>query len=381
MKVAILGTRGIPNKYGGFEQFAEYFSVGFVAKGYEVTVYCPHLHDFNEAEFKGVKIKKIYCPEDKFGSSAHFIFDYLCMKDALQQQFDILYESGYGTSVFAYYLLNKKSPLIVTNMDGLEWKRSKWNFLTRKLMRRLEKIAVKKSDYIISDNRGIQEYYKKEFNRDSFYIPYGGEISTGFDENILSDYGLKKHGYFVLVARLEPENNIEMILDGYIMSKSKNPFIVIGSPETKYGKFLLEKYKAYPAIKFVGSIYDRAVTQSLRHFSQIYFHGHTVGGTNPSLLEAMGDRAFIIAHDNLFNRGVVSKDNLFFSSKEEIAKHINAFDTYRSLQPALIKANIDRIVEHFNWENVVDSYENLFRKLLRENIKTGNSTKPSVNFR
>lgn len=364
MKVAILGTRGIPNFYGGFEQFAEYFSTGFVKKGHEVTVYCPHLHTYDQPEFKGVKLKKIYCPEDKFGAAAHFIFDYLSMKDALQQDFDILYEAGYGTSVFAYYLLNKDSPKVVTCTDGLEWKRSKWNFATRKLMKRLEEIAVKKSDYLISDNRGIREYFLETYKVDSYYIPYGGEIPDSFDETLLSQYKLEKNKYFLLLARIEPENNIEMILDGYLQSASVEPFVVVGSPETKYGKFLLEKYKDHPAIRFIGSVYQRNITQALRHFSRIYFHGHTVGGTNPSLLEAMGDQAFIIAHDNLFNRGVLSTESLFFSSKEEVAQYIVHYEKYRSCKCKAIEGNLRQIREEFNWENVVDSFERVFNEIL-----------------
>src|SRR5215216_3264604 len=124
MRIAILGTRGIPNNYGGFEQFAEYISIGLAKKGHDVTVYNPKFHPYKEAEFKGVNIIKVYSPEEKLGSVGNFIYDYNCLKDAKQRNFDVIYEAGYATcSPFFYLLKSKKSKLII-NMDGIEWKRS-----------------------------------------------------------------------------------------------------------------------------------------------------------------------------------------------------------------------------------------------------------------
>ena len=145
MKIAFLGTKGIPNNYGGFEQFAEYLSVRLVALGHQVTVYNPSFHAYQATEFKGVTIKKIYSPEKWIGGAANFIYDHLCLKDALRQGFDLIYEAGYHSVAFSYKLLSVrklKSPVLITNMDGLEWKRSKWNFWVRKLIRKLEAIAV-----------------------------------------------------------------------------------------------------------------------------------------------------------------------------------------------------------------------------------------------
>lgn len=364
MKIAILGTRGIPNKYGGLEQFAESFSVGLQQRGHDVTVYSPHMHDYDKDEFEGVKIQRIYCPESALGASAHFIYDYLSLKHALKQNFDILYEAGYGTSAPAYYLLKKNSPVVITNMDGLEWKRSKWNFITRRIMRRMEKIVVKKSRYIISDNLGIQKYYQEEFNKPSFYIAYGADIVNNFNSNALKKYDLTPHQYYVFVARLEPENNLETILDGYIQSGSAEPYIVVGNNKTKYGKFLMDKYKSFPGIRFLGGIYDMENNNALRHFSKIYFHGHSVGGTNPSLLEAMAVKAFIIAHDNPYNRAVLCSENLFFKSKDDVADFIKNYNNNKEIVDKTIKGNLFQIENHFNWNYVINEYEKLFIDLL-----------------
>jgi len=364
MRIAILGTRGIPNKYGGLEQFAESFSVGLRRRGHDVTVYSPHLHDFDGNDFKGVKIERIYCPESTLGAAGHFIYDFLSLKHALKQNFDILYEAGYGTSAPAYYLLNKKSPIVITNMDGLEWKRSKWNFVTRRIMRKMEEIVVKKSRYIISDNLGIEKYYQEEFNKPSFYIPYGADIVDEFDNNTLKKYDLKPHQYYVFVARLEPENNLEAFLDGYIQSGSKDPYVIVGNNKTKYGQFLTDKYKAFTGIRFLGGVYDMENNNALRHFSKIYFHGHSVGGTNPSLLEAMAVKAFIIAHDNPFNRAVLCSNNLFFKSSQDVADYIKNYPEMKDTVESTIQGNLCKIKNHFNWEFVIDEYEKLFLQLL-----------------
>ena len=170
MKIAILGTKGVPNNYGGFEQFAEYLSVGLVTHGHSVTVYNPSFHPWKEPIYKGVRIQSVFSPEELIGSSANFLYDHLCLRHALKQDFDVIYEAGYHSVAPSYVFHNTKSirnPIIITNMDGLEWKRSKWNSLTRRFIKFLEKTAVKQSPYLISDNLGIQEYYENEFG-DSF---------------------------------------------------------------------------------------------------------------------------------------------------------------------------------------------------------------------
>ncbi|PXV61966.1 glycosyltransferase involved in cell wall biosynthesis [Dysgonomonas alginatilytica] len=366
MKIAILGTRGIPNSYGGFEQFAEYLSVGLVNRGHSVTVYNVHFHEYNQSEFKGVRIKKIYSPEKQIGAAANFIYDYLCLKDALKQDFDIIYEAGYHSNSPSYYLLKKNSPIVITNMDGIEWKRSKWNYFTRQLIKRLEKIAVRKSDYLVSDNSAIQQYYKKEFGVDSFCIAYGADIVEYFNEEILRTYDVVIREYFLLIARLEPENNIEMILDGYALSKDARPFLVIGNAETKYGRLLQQKYGGRN-IRFLGGIYDKNVLDSLRHYSTLYFHGHSVGGTNPSLLEAMASQSLIVAHGNPFNRAVLGQNAFYFNNSSEISSIIcECQQTNEHKRLLLISDNKAKIEDEYSWNSIVHQYENLFYEALKE---------------
>lgn len=364
MKIAILGTRGIPNNYGGFEQFAEYLSVGLVEKGHEVTVYNPHFHRCPEDMFHGVAVRYIYNPELWMGASAHFIYDFLCLKDALKEGFDVILECGYHSNAPSYYLMRGRiKPLLVTNMDGLEWMRSKWNRPTRWLIRQLEKLAVNKSHLLVSDNKGIQNYYKNIFNKESAFIPYGAEPICEVDSAYLQSFSLKEQDYYLLIARLEPENNIETILDGYLISQyTDRPFIVIGNFENKYGHYLKLKY-SNTSIRFVGSIYDKMALDSLRHNARIYFHGHSVGGTNPSLLEAMACQTFIVAHDNEFNRSVCADNALYFTSKEDVSSLISTYDCgYEMMILQMKQDNLRIIKDSYSWKHIVDSYEELFIK-------------------
>lgn len=362
MNIAILGTRGIPNNYGGFEQFAEFISVGLVRRGHQVTVYAPHFHPYTELEFQGVTIRKVFSPEHLIGSMANFYYDHECLKDALQLDFDIIYEAGYATVALSYKLLNvsASSTLIVTNMDGIEWKRSKWNFFTRKFIHYLEKLCVAYSNHLISDNEEIQEFYLREYKKQTVFLAYGAEVISVFDSSFLKDYNLEPDNYYILVARLEPENNIELILDGYIDSHSALPFIVIGNTSSKYGKWLLEKYKNFN-IRFARGIYDKKILDNLRHFASIYFHGHSVGGTNPSLLEAMAVGCLIAAHLNNFNRTVLLDGGIYFSSVNDIALLINddrRFDApYRAQSVARIRAS-------YNWNLIINQYEAYFLGIL-----------------
>ena len=369
MNIAILGTRGIPNNYGGFEQFAEYLSVGMVERGHDVTVYSPHFHDYKKDCYKGVKIRHIFSPEKQIGAMANFIYDFLCLKDALKYNFDIIYEAGYHSNAPSYFLMgNRKKPILITNMDGLEWKRSKWNWATQKLILRLERLAVAKSHYLISDNVGIQTYYKDKFNVDTFFIPYGADKIEAINPNELKGMGVNPFSYYLLIARIEPENNIEIVLDGYLQKQRNYPFIVIGNCNNKYGKFLQKKYSG-KSILFAGSIYDKKKLDQLRFHAKGYFHGHSVGGTNPSLLEAMGSGAMIIAHNNIFNQSVLGEDAFYFESSQDINSIFDRIDCLTSSErDRMINSNFEKINTSYNWDNIIDRHIELFNQLLDQSF-------------
>jgi glycosyltransferase involved in cell wall biosynthesis len=361
MKIGILGTRGVPNYYGGFEQFAEFFSVFLVENGHEVIVYNSHNHPFQEKSFKGVSIVHCYDPEYKIGSMGQFIYDLNCIMDARNQKFDIILQLGY-TSSSIWFSLHPKNSIVITNMDGLEWKRTKYNKLTQKLLKFAEKFAVVKSHYLISDSKGIQDYIEKKYKKESTYIAYGAHLFTEPKVEILDKYGLKEGCFNMVMARFEPENNIEMVLDGVVMSQIETPIIVVGNYKTKYGQYLVNKFNSYPSIKFLGAIYDINDLNNLRYFSNVYFHGHTVGGTNPSLLEAMSSKALVVAHSNSFNKGVLNENAYYFSNSDEVKKILKTVKKIDNLQ--LIQNNFDAIQNNFNWQKINEQYLQLFKSSL-----------------
>jgi glycosyltransferase involved in cell wall biosynthesis len=252
-------------------------------------------------------------------------------------------------------------------MDGLEWKRSKWNFLTKKLMKYLEGLAVKRSHYMISDNAGIQQYYKDNYAKNSFLIAYGANVSEQPNKNYLTQFSVMPENYFILIARMEPENNIDVILQAFKNSGRKEPFLVIGNYETKYGKYLHKKF-SNTQIKFLGSIYDKNILDSLRFYCKAYLHGHSVGGTNPSLLEAMASSAFIIAHKNPFNNSVLKLNALYFDTIENLCELYRSLD--ENLQPTkelFIQNNIAEINTHYRWKCIIEQHEKVFKEILLNN--------------
>jgi glycosyltransferase involved in cell wall biosynthesis len=361
MKIGILGTRGIPNHYGGFEQFAENFAEYAANLGHDVFVYSSHNHPYKEDNFKGVHLIHCYDPEQKIGSVGQFIYDLNCIIDARKRDFDIILQLGY-TSSSVWYSLHPKNAIVVTNMDGLEWKRTKYSKKVQSALKVAEKWAINKSDFLISDSIGIQKYIKERYNKESTYIAYGAHNFNTPNEDILNDFQIKKLEYNMIMARFEPENNIDMVLEGVMLSKTQNPILVIGNHETKYGNYLKDKYQTDTRIRFIGAIYNLEYLNNLRFFSNIYFHGHTVGGTNPSLLEAMASKALIAAHDNDFNKGVLQESAFYFSSKNDVEKILNSIKKNDNLQ--FVENNYILIAKSFNWKKINEQYLQLFEDCL-----------------
>lgn len=327
MKIAILGTRGIPNHYGGFEQYAELLSVFLVKKGFEVTVYNSHNHPYRETNYKGVQIRHIYDPEKTIGTAGQFLYDLGCIRDIRKRDFDIVYQLGYTSSAIFNFLLPKKAT-IVTNMDGLEWMRSKYSKKVQRFLKYSEKLAVRHADYLIADSLGIKAYLDEQYGCDSFYSAYTATIPETYYPAHPQQYGLTPGQYNLLIARMEPENNVAMIIQAHAMMPDTK-LAVVGSTSTPFGKEIKAQFAHCDNILFLEAIYEKSVINSLRHYSYRYFHGHSVGGTNPSLLEAMACECNILAHDNIFNRSVLGDDARYFhdvaSLKQQLSIGNDAF--------------------------------------------------------
>jgi len=354
LKIAIAGCRGIPNHYGGFEKLAECLSVGLVERGHDVTVYNSHNHPYQQKTFYGVHIVHCYDPEYRLGTAGQFIYDLNCIKDLHKKHFDVILFLGYTSNTVWGRFFPKKA-VVISNMDGLEWKRAKYTFPVKKFLKHAEKWAIESSDFFIADSIVIQNHLQKIYNIDCKYIPYGSEISQIDDKTLLAPYHVSTQEYYLLMARMEPENNIEIILDGFYRSSSKKNFLVIGNADNSFGQRLERKFKEDKRILFAGAVFDKVVTHSLKYFSHLYFHGHSVGGTNPSLLEAMGSCALIAAHHNEFNHAVLQKDAYYFETANDVEYLIESVKRNEK-EKEMVKNNFSKIEHTYNWPDIIDEY-------------------------
>ena len=363
MKIAIIGSRGIPNNYGGFEQFAEYLSRSLVAKGHEVWVCNPHYHSFKGSEFQGVKIKQVFNPETVLGTPGNFIYDILCLRFGVKIKPDIVFMLGYTTSSVWFRFFKFRNSVLVTNLDGLEWKRDKWGAMVKRVTRWFERLAVRHGGHLVADHPVIQQYFLEHHNAQTTYIPYGADVFESPDETVLKEFNVERNGYSLLIARFEAEHNIEMIVEGYLASGRPELLLLVGNHATAYGKVLKKKYRNVARLRFMGGIYNMNKLNNLRYFCNFYFHGHSIGGTNPSLLEAMAARALIIAHRNPFNESILGSDAFYFTVIQDISDVLKTVDPLSPASSGMLENNLDKIRKNFNWKNITGMYENLFQEL------------------
>jgi glycosyltransferase involved in cell wall biosynthesis len=357
MRVAIIGTRGIPNHYGGFEQFTEYIAPMLVDRGYDVTVYNSSLHPYKGTHWKGVRIITRHDPEASLGTIGQFVYDFNCIMDARRRRFDIILQLGY-TSSSIWSFCFPRSSAVITNMDGFEWKRAKYSRPVQWFLRQAEKWAALYSDHLVADSGIMQSYISRQYGRNADYIPYGAMAFDKPDQSVLRNFDLRANAYNLLVARMEPENNIESIIRGCLSSACKYPLVIIGNHQTKFGRYLTNTYRNKQVI-FYGGLYNMETLNQLRYHAHVYFHGHSVGGTNPSLLEAMASQAFIAAHDNVFNRAVLGEDAVYFKNSRDISRLLDE-DVQQPGRAGMIAGNLHKIRTGYSWAHIADRLEKCF---------------------
>lgn len=361
IRLGILGCRGIPNRYGGYEQFAQYLSQGMVERGHEVWVYNSSLHPYQQPAWNGVHLIHCFDPEDKLGAAGQFIYDLNCLRDAKKRPFDILLQLGYTSSAL-WYRLWPKQMIHLMHMDGLEWKRTKYTPAVQRFLLKMEAWAAKQADVLIADSEAIASYLVEKYNRVAPFIPYGAasEISPQLEH--LNAWNVQPKQYLLAIARFVPENHLEEIIQGVLASDTSDPLLVVGNHDQKFGTSLCQRYTS-PKIRFVGGIYDLQVLDSLRFYARLYFHGHSVGGTNPSLLEAMACEVPICAHDNPFNRSVLGENAYYFSDSNTVAAVVSRLEQEDTTQK-WVSNNKAVIAAEYSWERIIDDYERLFHRCL-----------------
>jgi rhamnosyltransferase len=360
MEVAVIGTRGIPARYGGFETFAEEISQLLVLSGYKVTVQCDP-NDNISTVWNGVDL--FYSPVTK--SKHPLRYYYYGLKYSLKKS-DLIIVAGTGGALF-YFLNLFRRKILITNTDGIEYKRSKWSFLHRMFLRFTEQCAVHFSDIVIADSESIKKHLISKYNFSEGkirVIEYGSRINKSYDVKILERYKLTFKSYYLVVCRLEPENNLTMIIEGYLKSGSEFPLVIVGAVTgTPYVRKLTDVYGSDKII-FTGGVYDKAALNSMRYGCKAYLHGHTVGGTNPSLLEAMGNGNIIVCHDNLFNREVSNNGQLYFTNSDELSGCLQKVEKLEESEAeSYALRSYNRIMDYYNWGNIIRKYSELLSSL------------------
>lgn len=365
LNIALIGTRGIPASYGGFETCVEEIGRRLVERGHNVTVYCRDAHYKDKLpDYFGIKL--VYLPSLRRKSLETLSHTFLSIFHALFQQFDVLmvFNAANSPTLFLPRMLGKK---IAINTDGLEWKRGKWGRIARSYYKMSEWLSTKLADRIVADSKGIADYYRQRYGVDTTHIAYGAYISRSCKTDFLTSIGLSQGEYFLQITRFEPENNPLLTIAAYKRFETDKKLVLVGgvSYESEYSQQIKFEAKAKEGIILPGFIYDKELLNELWCNCYAYIHGNEVGGTNPALLQTMASGCFTIAIDVPFSRDVLNDGGIYFGKDpENLASKMRwALDHPTELKDYKERA-LERIREHYSWDKVADGYELLFNELV-----------------
>lgn len=365
MKVAFIGSRGIPANYGGFETFVEEIARKLQQDSFfEITVIgdCEQkIKSNNLSSYSGIEL--LYSKYSKTKNPLLFFFDSMIKS----WKSDVIYCCGVGNA-FAVYLPFICRKKYVTNPDGIGWKRLKYSKIGRKILKLMFVFTALFSPYIVCDSVGIENIFRKMFFRTKNVttIEYGAYLNkmvgilSSNELAVLQKYNLVSQKYHLIVSRLEPENNVDIIINGYCNKKYKFPLVVVGKlSNTKYVNLL--KNIANRQVFFLDGIYNNQNLEVVRANAFSYFHGHMVGGTNPSLLEAMASKNLCICHDNEFNKRIIEEDGFYFKTHLDVSDILT--DIEKNNYTSKKEKVYDKIINYYNWENIADQYISYFKRI------------------
>ncbi len=357
-KVAIIGSAGIPPRYGGFETLAQNLVLNLYSK-FRFIVYCSkRLYSKEERAKSNEYAEVVYVPVNSNGAQS-IIYDIMAIMHAVRNA-DILLILGISGGVFLPVVRAFSRRKIITHMDGLEWNRNKWNPPVKLFLKLSEFLAVKFSDEIIADNLAIRDYITDRYNFKPLVIEYGGDHSA-----VLSDGNKVKNcfkdlnePYALTISRIEPENNIHTILSAFASIPEKHVVVAGNWNKSRYGRKLRKKFDSHPNIFLYDSIYDLNLLNYLRSGCKVYIHGNSAGGTNPSLVEAMYAGKPVIAYDAVYNRITTNDKAIYFKDKEALVKILREVSKTELEEN---KTNMENIARNrYNWKLVSDKYAGLF---------------------
>lgn len=359
----ILGTRGVPAAHGGFETFAEHLALYLVKKNWRVVVYCQD--DGTGPVFEDIwqGVERVHIPVVQLGPKGTIVFDWKATLHAVRHR-DLCLTLGYNTAVFCALLRLKGIPNLI-NMDGIEWTRAKWSVVAKTWFWINDWAGCWLGNHLVADHPQINVHLRTRVSGSKITtIPYGADDVTNAPVEPVLALGLEPGRFLTLIARAEPENSILEVVQGFSKKLRGYQLVVLGHYLESNSYHRAVKAAASSEVKFVGAIYDKAVVQALRFHSAAYVHGHQVGGTNPSLVEALGAGNAVIAHDNRFNRWVAGEGAAYFNGEFAFS---TCMDDLLSNPDKLLELSIQsrkRFHEAFTWPDVLARYEMLFEQYL-----------------
>lgn len=361
MRIAMIGTRGVPARYGGFETCVEEVGRRLVEFGHEVVVFCRPTDGQPRLE-SHLGMKLIWLPALRKRSLETLSHSGLSVLHPSLRGIDAAFVFN-AANALAIPVLRARSIPLATHVDGLEWRRTKWGRLGQRYYYAAEALAVRWSDALIADAQGIADYYRTEFGAQTRQIAYGAPILDDLPNHRLGELGLTSNGYHLIVARFEPENHVAELVEGYTTSSASKPLVVVGSAPYAEEYTRLVREAGDERVRFLGGVWDSELLDQLYAHAYSYLHGHSVGGTNPSLLRAAGAGAYVIAWDVVFNREVLREAGNYVGKSSEVASVIEkaeADPAYVHFKAAAGQSAIAR----YNWDDVARKYEMLAEDLV-----------------
>lgn len=360
-KLIILGIRGIPAAHGGFETFAERLAPWMRDKGWDVTVYCQGSDTGARKEDSWEGIRRIHIPVRLDGAVGTIEFDARSTADALRQPGTIL-TLGYNTGFLSSWVRMRGRTNYI-NMDGLEWKRAKYSRAAKTYLWINERLAARAGTRLVADHPTIAEHLATRADSGKIdMIPYGSDAIASADPAPLHAMGLEPGRFLTLIARPEPENSILEIVSAFSRRPRGVKLVVLGKYDQGHAYQAKVLATGGPEVLFPGAIYDTPTVHALRFHSLAYMHGHQVGGTNPSLVEALGAGNPVIAHDNPFNRWVAGEAGRYFANEDECADRIDALLADDQVRQGMSAAARTRWEQEFTWPKVLGDYERLIER-------------------
>lgn len=362
MKIAIIGSRGYPIVYSGYETLITSLCKE-LKDDFEITVYC-HGHLFVEKPDQVNGIKLIYTEGRKGKSIAQFSNSYLAFRDTKKHDYDVIFVVNAANGIFGFFKFFRKAKFII-NVDGLEWLRPKWKGLGAKFFKFSAWLACKWYHTIVTDADAMQAIYLETFKRDSVVIEYGAYIPEKVSNQGLSDWNLISEDYFLIVGRLIPDNNADLILRSFIKSKSKKKLVIVGDVpyEDEYAIMIKQLAASDSRVIMTGYVTNQETLMALYQGCYYYFHGHEFGGTNPTILKALAYGCPILAIDTVFSKEVLDnyKYGIPFSKKGDLlTNQINTIDQLENKRVELKTIGVIRINERYTWTRIAKLYQDLF---------------------